>query len=103
MPTPYFNGQSAIQPVSPGVTGSVQQQIIGTANSLLSAALLIVGIAAVFFLVLAGLRYITSGGDPERAKQARSGLIHVVIGIVIVVATFTIIKMAVGFGQSISQ
>jgi len=103
MPTPYFNSQSAITPVSPGPASNVQQQIVDAANNLLPAALLVVGIAAVFFLVLAGLRYITAGGNPDRAKQARAGLIQVIVGIVIVVATFTIIKMAVGFGQQISQ
>jgi hypothetical protein len=101
MSTSPFTSQSALQIATPTPAGNFQAQFLQVANALLPDLLLVIGITAVFFLVLAGLRYIVAGGNPENAKRARAGLIHVVIGIVIVVATFSIIKLAVSFGNGL--
>lgn len=62
--------------------------------------LLIAGVLAVLFLLWSGLKYITSAGDPEKAKSARAGIINAVIGIVIVVAAFYIVRFAVSIGNT---
>lgn len=49
--------------------------------NLLSAA---VGIIAVIMIIIGGLKYVTSAGNPEAAKSARSTILYAVIGLVIV-------------------
>ena len=66
---------------------------------LLANLSLVVGFLAILFILLSGLRYVTSAGNPEKAKLARAGLIHVVIGVIIIVCTFFIVKFAVNIGQ----
>lgn len=51
---------------------------------------LVVGILATIMIIVAGLRYITSGGDPEKVKSAKNTLMYVVVGLVIVALAQTI-------------
>jgi hypothetical protein len=55
-----------------------------------------VGIAlTVIFLVIGGIKYVTSQGDVKAADEARGALTNAVIGFVVVLAAFTI-KLIVG-------
>jgi hypothetical protein len=50
------------------------------------------GVAAVIYLLWAGILYITAGGDEAKAGKARTGIVNAVIGIVIIVLAFVIEK-----------
>lgn len=52
----------------------------------------IVGIAAVVMLIIAGLMYTVSGGDPDRLKTAKNMIIYSMVGIVIAFAGQAIIR-----------
>lgn len=45
---------------------------------------IIVGIAAVIMIIVAGLRYVTSGGKEEGVKNAKNTILYAVIGLVVV-------------------
>lgn len=45
---------------------------------------IIVGIAAVIMIIVAGLRYVTSGGKEEGVKTAKNTILYAIIGLVIV-------------------
>ncbi len=45
-----------------------------------------VGIASVFMIILAGLRFITASGDPNSIASARNTIIYALVGIVIFVS-----------------
>jgi len=51
---------------------------------------------ALILLIVAGIKYITSGGDEEKAGSAKKAIINAVIGIVIVIAAVFIITIAQG-------
>ena len=51
---------------------------------------------AVILLIVAGIKYMTAGGDADKAGSAKTGIINAVIGIVIVVAAIFIIGLAQG-------
>ena len=55
---------------------------------------LLVGILAVFGVVINGIRYITSAGDPTKAKTARSGILAALIGVIIAILAYTFIHFA---------
>ena len=57
------------------------QDTIATVINILSAA---VGIIAVIMIIIGGLRYVTSAGNPEGAKNARNTILYAVIGLVVV-------------------
>ena len=52
---------------------------------------LIAGVAAVIVILISGLGFITSGGDPAKAQKARGALIGALVGLVIIVLAESII------------
>lgn len=56
------------------------------------------GAIAFISIIWFGIKYITSNGDPKKAGEARSGLSNVIIGVIVVVAAYAIIKFAIGLG-----
>jgi len=67
----------------------------GLADNLINLLFAVAGAAGVIYIVWAGVRYITSGGDPAKTKAARQGIINAMIGIVITMSAFAIIRLAV--------
>ena len=61
-------------------TNSVSH-LITVAINILSA---VVGIIAVIMIIVAGLRYVTSGGKEEGVKNAKNTILYAIIGLVVV-------------------
>jgi hypothetical protein len=55
----------------------------------------------VIALIIGAIMYMTAGGDPEKAKSARSMIINGVIGAVILFAIAFIIGLAQGIGTNV--
>lgn len=84
-------GQTAARDqVCEGVSGQVGgscdsgatdiQTIIAAIINILS---IIVGIAAVIMIIIAGLKYVTSGGDTSSIASAKNTLIYAVVGLIV--------------------
>jgi hypothetical protein len=71
-----------------GVT-TPSRLILTAINVLLALA----GVIAVLFLVIGGLRYLSARGNEEAAEAAKKTLLNAVIGIVIVILAFAIIRV----------
>ena len=52
----------------------------------------IVGIAAVLMIIISGFRIIVSGGDSNSFNSAKNGILHAIIGLVIVAAAQIIVQ-----------
>jgi len=77
-----------------------------TVGSIISAAiqLILIVAALVFFflLIIGGIRWMTAGGDKEKASGARGQLTSALIGLAIVFAAWAIIRLIEAlFGISI--
>jgi len=77
---------NADNPVT-GPTGVIQ-----TATNLIA---ILTGIVAVIMIIVSGLRFITSSGDPTKTKSARANMTSALIGLVIVVLAWAIISFTV--------
>jgi fumarate reductase subunit D len=64
------------------------------AQNVINIIFLIAGILAVIYLLWSGIQYITAGGNQDKVKAARQGIINAVIGIVVIMAAFFIIRIA---------
>ena len=51
------------------------------------------GIAFLIMLLVGGFQFVTSGGDPKAAGQARTTLTYAIIGIILVVASWLILQL----------
>ncbi len=68
---------------------SLSQFIIKIINIALSVA----GLIAVLFLIIGGFRYITSAGNEETAEQAKKIITNAIIGIVVIILSFVIVRV----------
>ena len=82
--------QNLFSPVSarPGMS------LVGTLNHVINIFLWVAGALAVIYLIYSGVLYITAAGNPDSAKKGQQGVINAIIGIVIIIAVFLIVKAA---------
>lgn len=53
---------------------------------------IIAGVVAIFMMIIAGLRFITSSGSSDGVKSARNTILYAAIGIIIVIISEAIIR-----------
>jgi hypothetical protein len=53
----------------------------------------VAGLVAVIFLIIGGFRYILAGGNEESAESAKKTITNAIIGIVIVILAFVIVRV----------
>lgn len=68
----------------------------GVFQNIIFAALIFSGVVAVFFSVFAGIKFITSGGDAKQVDSARKTMTFAIIGLVIILLSFFIVKIIAG-------
>ena len=71
-------------------------ELLGKIRDIISQVLFLVGIAAVIYLIFAGMLYITSGGDEEQARRARRQIFYAIIGILIIGFSLMIVNFVAG-------
>lgn len=71
--------------------GDVQAQAGSIAGTLVNLFSIIVGVAAVVMIMVAGVRFTTSSGDPSKVSSAKSTLLYALIGLALVAAAQTIV------------
>lgn len=67
----------------------------GLVMSMIDIILWVVGILAVLFVIIGGVRYILASGNEEAAEAAKKMILHAVLGIVIVILSFVMIRIIV--------
>jgi hypothetical protein len=51
----------------------------------------VVGALAFLMIVVSGLRYVLSAGNPDKARKAREGVIYALVGLVITLMAWAIV------------
>lgn len=75
-------------------TSNTNSAINNLATQIVNIVFLIAGVLAVLYLLWSGIQYITAGGNADKVKAARQGIINAVIGIIVIMAAFFIIRLA---------
>jgi hypothetical protein len=57
---------------------------------------IVVGVVAVFMIIIAGIRFITSNGDSNNVSSARSTIIYAIVGLVVVALAQVIVQFVLG-------
>lgn len=68
------------------------QCIVPLFTNLVQGVLALSGVALFVMLVVGGYNFLLSGGDPKKLEAARGTLTNAVIGLVVIVCAFLIIK-----------
>lgn len=69
-----------------GAAGCTKENsdITGVINLIVQVISIVIGAVAVIMIIMAGYKYITSGGDTGKVTAAKNALIYALIGLVIV-------------------
>lgn len=65
--------------------------------NVLTVFIALIGLAAFIMIVIAGFRYLTSGGNTKGTEQARSTITYAIIGIVVALSAFIILRLLSAF------
>jgi len=66
-------------------------------QNIINFLILFAGIVCVFLIVLAGFKFVTSEGDPEKVSSARKTLLYAIGGFLFVLASFFILNVIANF------
>jgi hypothetical protein len=98
-------GANAQSKVQEGLQGSGIQSFFGfggltasgSATELITNVvrlmLMLAGAIAVVFVIIGGYYYMTSAGNEEAAEQGKKTLINAIIGVVVIILSYTIINV----------
>ncbi len=64
---------------------------------ILNWAMTIAFLAAVIYLIYGGFQYISSAGNTDKATKGRATIVNAIIGIVIIVLSYTIVQIVYNF------
>lgn len=73
------------------------QSFSGVVGTLITTIFIIAIIAALFYLIWGGFKWLTSGGDKAGVQQAREHIIAAIVGLVIIFLSYFILNLVLGF------
>lgn len=62
-------------------------------QSILGLALRIAGLGVLLMLVIGGFQFLTSGGNPEKTKQATNTLTYAIYGLVLIIISWLVLLL----------
>lgn len=77
-------------------TGSAEDFTAKYGGKAVNILLMIVGIASVIVIIIAGVIMMTSQGDAAKVKMAKSAIVYAIIGLLIALAAFMIVNFVLG-------
>lgn len=77
--------------INPGALGFQIPTFSDLLTFLIRFAFVLAGLAALLFLLWGSFDWIASGGEKEKVSSARSKIIQALIGVIVIIATLTII------------
>lgn len=71
------------------------------AGAVAGVALSVLGIVFLILIVLAGIKWMMAQGNQDKVTEARNAIVHALIGLVIVVAAYSIVKYALDLALTV--
>ena len=68
----------------------------GILTKVASILSIIVGVVCIIAIIIAGLRYILSGGDSQQAASAKNAILYAIVGLVVAVSARVILSFVIG-------
>lgn len=66
--------------------------LIKLIRRIVEVMLFLIGAIAVIVIIIGGIRYVTSGGDPQQTKAAKDTILYAIIGIMVALFSYAIVQ-----------
>lgn len=63
-----------------------------TLQTILSVAFMIIGALAVIFIIVGGIQYVLSGGNPEQTTKAKNTILYAIVGLIVSILATVIVN-----------
>jgi uncharacterized membrane protein YraQ (UPF0718 family) len=75
--------------------GSVQKinNVWTNVRTVINWLLIAIGLVCVIFIILGGVRFVISGGNPEKVKSGKNSIMYALIGLIIAVLSGVIVNV----------
>lgn len=87
-----------LQKVAPP-SGTASGELVPALQKIINYFLILAGIVALAFIILGGVRYITSQGDDKAAAQGKNTVLFAVIGLLVIGLAAAIVNFVLGSFQ----
>lgn len=94
IPSLYLAAETFVK--SPDDLGLPAVSAQGGLQSILNIVFIVLGLLAVIFVIIGGVKYILSGGDSAGIKSAKETIIYAIVGLVISLLAFGIVNYVTG-------
>jgi hypothetical protein len=71
---------------------SKDNSLLPTITKIIDVVIGVLGLVAVFVIVLGGVQFVTASGDPTKVKKAKDAILYGVIGLVIAILAYPIVN-----------
>ena len=78
-----------------GCPGNSNSDLPTVIQNILNAIIGVAGVVSVVFIVIGGIQYITSTGDPGKTKKAKDTILYALIGLIICALSFAIVNFTI--------
>ena len=79
------------KPVDGGTGEDLQNAVVPIINAIIG----VLGIVCVIVVLIGGINYMTSTGDPAKVKKAKDTILYGVIGLIICALSFAIVNFVI--------
>lgn len=86
-----------------GSTGLPTGSITDIVKNVMNWLLTMIGVFAVIGFAIAGVLYLTSAGDEDRAKKAKSAMVASIVGVIVALVGLVALKAAKGLWSASSS
>ena len=70
--------------------------LTGIVQPIIETLILVIGAVSVLVIVVGGLMYVLSTGDPNNTKRAKDAILYAVIGLVVAIFAQAIVSFVIG-------
>jgi len=85
-----------LNPFAPGTNEQAGVRLNTLVGTIIGVILTVAAIVAFVYLIVAGFQYITAGGDAAKAETARKGIVNALIGIVVILVAYILLRYVAG-------
>ncbi len=92
---PLSTFAQGLQPAIP-FANTARGGLIPSVLNIVNGLLVVAGIAASIYLVMGGIRYITSQGEEGQTEQAKNTILYALIGLIVIGLSAAIVNFIIG-------
>ncbi|MCX6796068.1 MAG: hypothetical protein NTW06_01060 [Candidatus Falkowbacteria bacterium] len=84
-----------------GLPGNPDLEPKAAAITIIQYLMTFLGIIAVVVMLWGGFQWLTAGGNESRVESAKKTILAGIIGLIVIVASYAIVTIIIGFAQNI--